>query len=211
MSSMNKSKAALWAIVILAAVGIGAVGGYQFAGTQKAVVSPVDDTDKPNTPEPQEEPGTNEPKPTEPKPGDGGTDQPKPQEPVQEPSGDAIEFKVFGGGSGSLDLDTAAYSNNSFQLERVEWSEASGSIFVSGKMRAFEAVGYMRVRDEHNKILEPESVIRAREGAPAWSGIKGEIPLNPDYEGRVLYVEFFVKSMNDGSRYDIVRLPIKPI
>ncbi|HEU4963532.1 MAG TPA: Gmad2 immunoglobulin-like domain-containing protein [Bacilli bacterium] len=206
MSKNKSNKTALWLVLVLVAAGIGGVVGYQYAGHQQAVVAPTTDTDPKPTPEPDKP--TTDPQP---EPADSNDPEPKPQDPAPQPSDNAITFRAFGGGSGSLAVDTATYTNNSFQIERIEWSEASGTIYVTGKMRAFEAVGYMRVRDENNMLLEPESIIRAREGAPAWSGIKGEIPLKKDYEGRVLYVEFFVKSMNDGTRTDILRVPIKPI
>jgi hypothetical protein len=207
MSSKPKSRTALWLALVLAAAGAGGVAGYQFANHQQAVVAPSDNQDNTQTLGNQKPPADAEPQQPAPKP----VDSPKPQEPAPQQSGDAITFEAFGGGSGSFEVDTAKYTNNSFQVERIDWNEASNTIYVIGKMRAFEAVGYMRVRDKNNQILEPESVIRAREGAPAWSMIKGEIPMKKDYEGRVLYVEFFIKSMKDGTRTDILRVPIKPV
>lgn len=161
---------------------------------------PIPTKPEPTKPEPQEPtktPDTKEPQ------------QPAPSTPPPAQASDVIAVRAFQG-SGSLPLQGKGLKNSAFDIERIDWSEANQTIIVVGKMRVFEAVGYMRVRDENKAIIEPERVIRAAEGAPAWSRIEGQIPLLNEYKGKTLIVEFYEKSANDGSRIHMLSFKIKP-
>lgn len=158
------------------------------------------------------------PQPAPAKTDDAQTQAPQPaqqpqnqqQPPAQKPtSSTAISFPGYEG-SGSQPLQDLKLSNNSFQIERIDWSESNKSVTLSGKMRAFEAIGYMRVRDEQKQIVEPERVVRATEGAPSWSPIQVSFALSPEYKGKTLTVEFYVKSPKDGRKTDILNVAIKP-
>lgn len=197
-----------WATVgaIVVVLGGGAVA-YKLMSEDKPVTSPVDPAPtptKPNTDKDPQQPATNTPD-TSTTP---GTTQPNTTEPTTPAASDTITLKAYTG-SGSYPLKDAKFSNNSFQLERIDWSESSKTISFVGKMRAFEAVGYFRVRDANKTVIEAESPIKASIGAPEWGTIKADLSLAPEYKGQALTVDFYTKSQKDGSRIDMLSIPLK--
>lgn len=214
-SSKGKNRVAL-GIAIGLTIGVGGSLAYNlYSNHAEPVTSPPAQTEPAKQNEPVKQP---DPQPDPVKTDDEQTNAPQPaqqpqnqqQPPVQKPnSGTTITFPGYTG-SGSLSLKDRQLSNNAFQIERIDWSESNRSVTLYGKMRAFEAVGQMRVRDEQKQIVEPERVIRANEGAPAWSPIQVSFALSPEYRGKMLTVEFYVNSPKDGSKTDILNVEIKP-
>ncbi|PWK10329.1 Gmad2 immunoglobulin-like domain-containing protein [Tumebacillus permanentifrigoris] len=194
-------------VVVLAGGGFVA---YQMLDENKSVTAPVD----PQPSKPAQPDADTQPQPA-PKPADNSTTpnntqdpKPNPNEPSTPAASDVITLSAYTG-SGSYPLKSKAYTNNSFQLERVDWSESSKTLSFVGKMRAFEAVGYFRVRDQNKVVIESESVLRASAGAPEWGNIKADLSLVPEYKGQTLTVDFYTKSAKDGSRTDMLSLKIK--
>lgn len=207
-SSKGKNRVAL-GIAIGLTIGVGGSLAYNLYGNHADPVTSPPAQDEPvKQPDPQPEPAKTDDKPTT-------APEPAPQPQNQQPPADkptsstAIAFPGYTG-SGSLSLKDRKLSNNAFQIERIDWSESNRSVTLYGKMRAFEAVGQMRVRDEQKQIVVPERVIRANEGAPAWSPIHVSFVLSPEYRGKTLTVEFYVNSPKDGSKTDILNVEIKP-
>ncbi|MGB8955636.1 MAG: Gmad2 immunoglobulin-like domain-containing protein [Tumebacillaceae bacterium] len=207
----GKNRVALGIAVIVTIVAAGSLAYNLYSNHADPVTSPPEQSEpvKPNEPTKQPEPvksddaQTNTPQPA-PQP------QNQQQPPAQQPAGSTVITFPGYTGSGSLSLKDRNLSNNSFQIERIDWSESNKSVTISGKMRAFEAVGSMRVLDEQKQIVEPERPVRAAEGAPSWSPIQVSMPLTPEYKGKTLTVEFYVKSAKDGSKTDILKVEIKP-
>ena len=210
MTKRNKSKNR-WALGLAVGIAIGVAGSLAYnlySNHNEPVTAPPAQEDPVKQPDPQPEPA---------QPGDKpATDTPQPSEPpAQQPpaeqpnTGSTITFPGYTG-SGSLPLQDRKLVNNAFQIERLDWSESSRTLTISGKMRIFEAVGFMRVRDENKQIVEPERVVRAPEGAPAWSPIQVEMALDPANRGKRLFVEFYARSPKDGSIVDLLQVEIKP-
>jgi hypothetical protein len=203
--SYKKWAAASAIVVVLAG---GGVGLYQMSEPDKTVTAPVDPQPKPA------QPATDTQQPA-PKPADNNTtptpapdSKPGTAEPATPAASDVIAIPAYQG-SGSYPLKGKEVTNNSFQLERIDWSESSKTLSFVGKMRAFEAVGYFRVRDQNKVVIESESVIRASAGAPEWGAIKADLSLPPEYKGQTLTFDFFIKSAKDGSRTDMLSLKVK--
>lgn len=207
---MSGKKIAVILLAGLLVFGIGGVVGYKGAELQDTSGEPL-----PTDPGKEQQPEPNKPEPTPAEPQQPtetpDTNPPEPTTPTTPPAqtSDVISVRAFHG-SGSLPLQDKKLKNNAFDIERIDWSEANQTIVIVGKMRVFEAVGYVRVRDENKAIIEPERVIRAAEGAPAWSRVEAQIPLVAEYKGKTLIVEFYEKSANDGSRTNMLSLKIKP-
>lgn len=202
---MKKTTIWLFAILLIAAVGTGFYVGYWQGGQEdRQVVAPADppQTPAPAPTTPQQPPKTPAQPTTPPQP------DPQPTTPSSPETSDVITVSAFSD-TGSLSLAERALQNDAFQLERLDW-EAGRTLYISGKMRAFEAVGNYRVRDENKVLLEPEQVVRAAEGAPAWSPIRAAVPLKPAYKGKTLLIEFFIRSANDGSRTHMITVKVKP-
>ena len=202
---MKKTTIWLFALLVIAAVGTSFYIGY-WQG-ERDVVAPADPTPAPapatpTTPAtPQQPPKTPSQPTTPPKP------DPQPTTPAPQPS-DVVTIQAFNN-SGSLLLKERSLQSDAFQIERLDW-EAGRTLYISGNMRAFEAVGNYRVRDENKQLLEAEQVVRAPEGAPAWSPIQAAVPLKPEYKGKTLLIEFYTRSPNDGSRTNMLTLKVKP-
>lgn len=200
----NKKSWPIWlgAMVIVAVVA--SAGGY-YASKQGEPKEPA--TDEGN--KQAETPPTGAQTPT-PEPTPTPTPTPSPNEPSgQAPAQDAITFSAYTG-SGSIDLRDRKLENDAFKIKSIDWSDASRTLYLQVDMRAFEGVAYFRVKDDAGVLLEPESVLRATEGAPAWSPVQAEIPLIPDYQGKQLVVEFYAKSAKDGSRVNMLKLKLHP-
>ncbi|KEO83569.1 Gmad2 immunoglobulin-like domain-containing protein [Tumebacillus flagellatus] len=203
-----KKWAAAGAVVIVLGGGYTA---YRFTkGDDTPVTAPADPApSKPsdNTATPQPAPENNGTTPSNdtnsPKPAEGGTTTPD-----SNTNSDLITLSAFSG-SGSYPLKGNAFGNNSFQLERIDWSESSKTLSFVGKMRAFEAVGYFRVRDKNKVVIESESPIKASAGAPEWGTIKADLALVPEYKGQPLFVDFYTKSAKDGSRTDMLTVKLQ--
>ncbi|WP_157729604.1 Gmad2 immunoglobulin-like domain-containing protein [Tumebacillus algifaecis] len=205
MGKLTNKKA--WPIWLGAVVVVGAVAylsNTYFSKQDEPIGKPV--TEQPGEqhqePKPAQEPAQQPAPPTTPTPEPGTS-----QTPV--PATDAISFAAYSG-SGSMNIRDRGYVNDAFQLKSIDWSDASRTLYVFLDMRAFEGVAYFRVKDETGMLLEPESVLQAGEGAPAWSPVQAEIPLVSEYKGKVLLVEFYTKSASDGSRTNPLLLKIKP-
>ncbi|ARU61657.1 hypothetical protein CBW65_11990 [Tumebacillus avium] len=205
----NRDNKKTWLVWLSTAVIIAAVaftGGYYFSKQSEPVVQPVKEEPVKPTPEPTPTPQP-EPTPTPTTPTPQPTEPGTPQTPA--PASDVFAINAYSG-SGSLDIRDRGLENGAFRVKSIDWSDTSRTLYVSADMRAFEGVAYFRVKDENGTLLEPESVLRATEGAPAWSPVQAQVPLIEAYQGKVLVVEFYAKSANDGSRINILRLKIKP-
>lgn len=209
---MSGKKVAFGILAVLLIAGIGGAAGVV---TYKALDdNPVSKPTEPAPSQPQPVPNQPKPEPTTPQEPAKTPDTPtKPQEPAKTPPAvpsDVISVRAFQG-SGSMPLTDKGLKNSAFDIERIDWSEANNSLVVVGKMRVFEAVAYMRVRDENKAIVEPERVIRAAAGAPAWSPMEGTaIARVPEHKGKTLLVDFYEKSANDGSRIHMLTFKIRP-
>lgn len=204
---MKKTTIWLFAVLVIAAVGTGFYIGYWQGGQEdRQVVAPADPTPEPApAPTTPQQPPKTPAQPTKPPQPDPQPTTPPVTQPKPEPS-DAVTIAAYSD-TGSLSLAARALQNSAFQIERLDW-EAGRTLYISGKMRAFEAVGNYRVRDENKQLLEPEQVVRAPEGAPAWSPIKAAVPLKPEYKGKTLLIEFFTRSPNDGSRINMITVKV---
>jgi hypothetical protein len=208
---MSGKKIATVVVAGLLIAGIGGVAGYKIAGqfdTAPVNTTPSEPTSEQGKPAPTEPGAPQEPAKT---PEDTKTQEPSqtPPSTPSAPSSDVISVRAYQG-SGSMPLTDKGLKNSAFDIERLDWSEANRTLHVIGKMRVFEAVGYMRMRDENKEIVEPERVIRAAEGAPAWSSFEAQVSLMPEYKGKTLLVEFYEKSAKDGSRVHMLTFKIKP-
>jgi len=212
---MSKKQAGIAAsLVLAAALGAGVTWWVLSGDTADKQVNakPVNQQEPVKQNPPQAEPAKPEPgKPTDgAKPGDSTKPgSSKPDSPSTPAPSDVVSFKGFTG-SGTLSLSTYKLANEAFQLERLDWNESNKGVVIYGKMRAFEGVGAMRVRDENKIIVEPEVTIRAKEGAPAWSDIQATFTLDPAYKGKTLLVEFYTHSPNDGAIVNRLTMKIKP-
>jgi hypothetical protein len=209
MGNQDKKTWPMWLGAVVIAGAVAFSGGYYLSkqsepGLQPATEQPGQNNLAPNlapVPEP-----TPSPTPTpSPAPAPGGSSEPG----EQAPSGDVISFSAYTG-SGSMPLVDRGLENGAFQIKSIDWSSTSNTLYINANMRAFEGVGYFRVKDENGALLEPESALHATEGAPSYSPVKAEIPLVPEYRGKVMVVEFYVKSANDGSRINMLKMKIKP-
>jgi hypothetical protein len=210
---MKKGRLILWSVILLAVLGVGVYAGLQFAGrgdqTAIAPATPTDAGQQTGTSGSKTEPGTSQPPAQTSPPSDSKTPTTPPaQKPPELPQkSDVLTLNAYSG-SGSLPIEDMGYANDAFRLERIDWQ--GGTLHIVGKMRAFEAVGYFRVRDENKQVVFAETVIRAREGAPAWSAFdEASFPLAPALKGKALSVEFYVKSMKDGSRINMLTMKIR--
>lgn len=101
------------------------------------------------------------------------------------------------------EADPKVYQNNSFKS--VVLSEKDGKIIVKGQARVFEGVFQYAVTSGNKTILEDHY---QTEGAPAWGNF--EISLDQSLvEKTGATFELFVYSAKDGSKVDVLTIPLK--
>jgi hypothetical protein len=208
---MKKGRLILWSVVLLAVLGFGGYAAFQIAGEGDPTASAPGGTGDSGNTGNTGNTGTSQPPAQSSPPNDSKTPtpvQPPQQKPPTLPPKTSDVIEVGATGSGSLPIDDKGYENGAFRLERLDWQ--GGTLHIVGKMRAFEAVGYFRVRDENRQIVVAETALRAREGAPSWSAFTGaDFELAP-LKGQALSVDFYVKNMEDGSRTNTLTIKIRP-
>lgn len=101
------------------------------------------------------------------------------------------------------EADPKVYQNNSFKS--VVLYEKDGKIIVKGQARVFEGVFQYAVTSGNKTILEDHY---QTEGAPAWGNF--EISLDQSLvEKTGATFELFVYSAKDGSKVDVLTIPLK--
>ncbi|MCM3629058.1 stalk domain-containing protein [Paenibacillus glycanilyticus] len=91
----------------------------------------------------------------------------------------------------------------------VSVSGSGGHYTVSGKGRVFEAVMQYAVEDGHDYVLEGHQMLD--EGAPAWSAFSLDIKIPPEKlpSNGTLTLELFEYSAKDGSRINVLSIPLE--
>lgn len=97
--------------------------------------------------------------------------------------------------------------NNAFCDVLVTGS--AGHYTVTGKGRVFEAVMQYAVEDGHDYLLEGHQQLE--EGAPAWSPFSLDITIPPEQlpANGTLTLELFENSAKDGSRINVLTIPLE--
>lgn len=97
--------------------------------------------------------------------------------------------------------------NNAFCNVSVNGS--GGHYIVSGEARVFEAVMNYAVEDGHDYLLENHHTVA--EGAPAWSPFAIELHIPPVEQpvNGTLTLELFEYSAKDGSRVNVMTIPLE--
>ncbi|MDR7000341.1 Gmad2 immunoglobulin-like domain-containing protein [Neobacillus niacini] len=99
--------------------------------------------------------------------------------------------------------DPKVYQNNSFK--KVVLSEKDGKIIVKGQARVFEGVFQYAVTAENKIILQDHY---QTEGAPTWGDF--EISFDKSLAKKTgAAFELFVYSAKDGSKTDVLTIPLK--
>lgn len=101
------------------------------------------------------------------------------------------------------EADPKVYQNNSFK--KVVLSEKNGKIIVKGQARVFEGVFQYAVTTENKIILQDHY---QTEGAPTWGDF--EISFDKSLAEKTgATFELFVYSAKDGSKTDVLTIPLK--
>lgn len=116
--------------------------------------------------------------------------------------------------SADVPLFPQEVENNTFQLLKFATLAEPKQFRVTGKMRAFEAVGATRLLVDGHPI--PQSAdgnavvtIHASEGAPAWGDFHVDYQYPASLSGHMAVVEFYVNSPKDGSPVNKVQVRIQ--
>lgn len=95
------------------------------------------------------------------------------------------------------------YGNEAFK--EVTVSESEGKMLVKGKARVFEGVFQFALLSDGQIIMQDHY---QTDGAPAWGDF--EISFNKELVSqKETFIELFVYSAKDGSKTDILTIPIK--
>jgi hypothetical protein len=97
-------------------------------------------------------------------------------------------------------------SQNIIVTELLPGSELAGSFTVKGEARVWEATVQWEIEDGHN--LLDHGFVTATQGAPEWGTfeIKTEYRNPSSPNGMII---LFTTSAKDGSRQDVVMIPVK--
>jgi hypothetical protein len=110
---------------------------------------------------------------------------------------------VIDNGNTQEEEDQKQYENNAFK--EVSVSKSNGNLIVKGKARVFEGVFQYAVISGTEILLEDHY---QTEGAPAWGSF--EITIDKELLTKEkVSIELFVYSAKDGSKTDILTIPIK--
>jgi hypothetical protein len=110
---------------------------------------------------------------------------------------------VIDNGNTQEEGDQKQYENNAFK--EVSVSKSNGNLIVKGKARVFEGVFQYAVISGTEILLENHY---QTEGAPAWGSF--EITIDKELLTKEkVSIELFVYSAKDGSKTDILTIPIK--
>jgi hypothetical protein len=110
---------------------------------------------------------------------------------------------VIDNGNTQEEEDKKQYENNAFK--EVTVSKSNGNLMVKGKARVFEGVFQYAVISGTEILLENHY---QTEGAPAWGSF--EITIDKELLTKEkVSIELFVYSAKDGSKTDILTIPIK--
>jgi ABC-type oligopeptide transport system substrate-binding subunit len=111
--------------------------------------------------------------------------------------------EVIDNGNNQEEVDNKQYENNAFK--EVTVSKLNGNLMVKGKARVFEGVFQYAVISEKEILLENHY---QTEGAPTWGSFVITIEKEHLTKEKVS-IELFVYSAKDGSKTDILTIPIK--
>ncbi|MEH7012554.1 Gmad2 immunoglobulin-like domain-containing protein [Neobacillus niacini] len=110
---------------------------------------------------------------------------------------------VIDNGNNQEEEENKQYENESFKEVKV--SRSNGKITVEGKARVFEGVFQYAVISGTEILLENHY---QTDGAPAWGNF--EITIDKELMTKEeVSIELFVYSAKDGSKTDILTIPIK--
>lgn len=110
---------------------------------------------------------------------------------------------VIDNGNDQEEVEKKQYENNAFR--EVTVSKSNGKIIVKGQARVFEGVFQYAVISGTETLLEDHY---QTEGAPAWGNFDITIDEELIKKGADS-IELFVYSAKDGSKTDILTIPLK--
>lgn len=115
---------------------------------------------------------------------------------------DDVQRRVVIQSNGEQTLCNVAFCN-------VKVSGSGGAYTVTGEARVFEAVMNYAVEDGHQYLLEDFHMLG--EGAPSWSpfSLELEIPSDQLPHNGTLMLELFEYSAKDGSKINVLSLPLE--
>lgn len=110
---------------------------------------------------------------------------------------------VIENGNDGEEAENKQYENNAFK--EVTVSKSNGKMTVKGKARVFEGVFQYAVISGTETLLEDHY---QTDGAPAWGSF--EIVIDEELLNKeAVSIELFVYSAKDGSKTDILTIPLK--
>ncbi|MFJ5762996.1 Gmad2 immunoglobulin-like domain-containing protein [Neobacillus sp. NPDC093182] len=110
---------------------------------------------------------------------------------------------VIDNGNNQEEGDNKQYENDAFK--EVTVSKSNGKVMVKGKARVFEGVFQYAVISGTEILLEDHY---QTDGAPAWGSFEITIEMELLTKEEVS-IELFVYSAKDGSKTDILTIPLK--
>jgi hypothetical protein len=111
--------------------------------------------------------------------------------------------EVIDNGNNQEEVDTKQYENDAFK--EVSVSKSNGKVMVKGKARVFEGVFQYAVISGMEILQENHY---QTDGAPAWGSF--EITIEKEMLTKEdVSIELFVYSAKDGSKTDLLTIPIK--
>ncbi|MFC4769189.1 Gmad2 immunoglobulin-like domain-containing protein [Effusibacillus consociatus] len=134
----------------------------------------------------------------------------------QQPTKPADDGVIRGWKTGSgQSLTDKKLRNDAYEITHIQRLNSGTGFQVKGKLRAFEAVGAVRLLGPDGKgIVQPDTgreeiVIMASEGAPAWGDFTAQVKYPDTLKGKVGTLEFYVHSAKDGSKQNILSVQIE--
>ncbi|GAX91925.1 Gmad2 immunoglobulin-like domain-containing protein [Effusibacillus lacus] len=141
--------------------------------------------------------------------------KPPSQDPQQPSQSQSLNNKVVQGwkAPGGKNLANMNFQNDAYQILQIAPLAHGTGFTVAGKLRAFEAVGAVVLKDQSGlAVLQPsgqaEIVIHADHGAPNWGNFTVVVNYPVTLSGAQGTLEFYVHSAKDGSKINILPVPI---
>jgi hypothetical protein len=109
-----------------------------------------------------------------------------------------------------MDLTNRHESNDTYQLTFIKALDEPRHFRVTGKLRAFEAVGAAVLKDPNGQLVPQDAAgnhvvrIQASMGAPAWGDFTADFQYPAVYRGQTVIMEFYVNSPKDGSKQHVL-------